>query len=194
MNQDVLYVRFAYSKMVRRDNPNINVVLAAYTTCMARLHLSSLMNPLGERIIYVDTDSIIFVTRDNWYEPLPGPLLGELTDELVSYGEGSYITSFVSGGPKFYSFTVRKPDGGSCSVCKVKGIRLYFENSRKIHYDSVRTLIERDSEIEVGETAIRRTCFHDVISKRETKIVKPVYTKRWFLNKSQSYPYGFNNL
>ncbi|XP_070519722.1 general transcription factor II-I repeat domain-containing protein 2A-like [Cardiocondyla obscurior] len=32
-----------------------------------------------------------------------GNFLGDMTDELESYGCGSYITSFVSGGPKFYS-------------------------------------------------------------------------------------------
>ena len=144
---------------------------------------------LGERIIYVDTNSIIIVTRDT----PSGPSLGDLTDELESYGRGSYIISFVSGGPKFYSFTVRKPDGELCSVCKVKGIRLYFDNAQKIHFDSVRELIERHSEIKVCETVIRRTNFHDVISKNETKIVKPVYTKRWFLSMSRSYPYGYNN-
>ncbi|KAJ8953190.1 hypothetical protein NQ318_003226, partial [Aromia moschata] len=40
------------------------------------------------------------------YDVPMGEFLGEITDELESYGPGSYITEFVSGGPKKYAYRV----------------------------------------------------------------------------------------
>ena len=37
---------------------------------------------LGERVLYVDTDSIIFISFLNQYEPKVGIYLGHLTNEL----------------------------------------------------------------------------------------------------------------
>jgi len=68
---------------------NTNVVLAAYTTAQARLRLYSYIEPLGERALYFDTDSV----------PI-GNYMGDMTNELKDYGPDSYITEFVSLGPK----------------------------------------------------------------------------------------------
>lgn len=71
-----------------------NVVIAALTTAHARLKLYSVLEKLGDRTLYFDTDSIVFVQRDGEWEPPRGDYLGELTDEL----DGNHITTFVSGG------------------------------------------------------------------------------------------------
>ena len=41
--------------------PNTNVILAVYTTAQARLKLYTLMEQLQERILYFDTDSVLYV-------------------------------------------------------------------------------------------------------------------------------------
>ena len=200
VDQEVLYVRHRLcDEAPAARGQNVNVVIAAYTTALARLKLYSYLEPLRERALYVDTDSVLFVSKPNMYELETGPLLGDLTNELISYGENAYITSFVSGGPKFYAFTVRKPDGSECSVCKVKGIRMNFKNTQIINFESVRELIENNNDEEengnefltVSETGINRTRFHDVITRKEKKTVRPIYTKRWFVDNKTSYPYGF---
>ena len=99
-----------------------------------------------------------------------------MTDELESYGRGSFIESFVSGGPKFYAYVVRTPEGRRHEICKVKGITLNYKNSCIINFNSIRKLIidnerERRDEEEEEETggvainlrfnAIRRTAFHE---------------------------------
>ncbi|KAL1252656.1 hypothetical protein QQF64_017349 [Cirrhinus molitorella] len=43
---------------------DINVFIGAFTTAHARLELYDLMDKLGERVLYTDTDSVIFVSRD----------------------------------------------------------------------------------------------------------------------------------
>ena len=46
-----------------------NVVLAAFVTCQARLHLFSELNKLKESVLYFDTDSIIYVSKTGEYDP-----------------------------------------------------------------------------------------------------------------------------
>ena len=40
--------------------PNVNIFIACFTTCWARLRLYKALNLLQERVLYFDTDSIIF--------------------------------------------------------------------------------------------------------------------------------------
>ena len=158
------------------------------------MKLFSYLEPLGERALYYDTDSIINVsnTNTNEYEPPTGTLLGEMSDELSCYATGSYITSFVSGGPKFYAYKIKKPDGTESCTCKVKGIRLNYSNAEKINFDSIRDLVTGEvPPILLTFDSIRRTNFHDVVTREENKICKPVYAKRRFVNLRKSYPYGY---
>ena len=118
-----------------------NVVVAAFMTAQARLKLFECSHTLGQRTLYYDTDSIVFVSKPGQPEPPVGSTLGDLTDELAKHGVGTYITSFVSGGPKLYAFEYRKPDGCVDYACKLKVIRLLHKNSRKINYQSICKMI-----------------------------------------------------
>uniref|UniRef100_A0ABD2W1K0 DNA-directed DNA polymerase n=1 Tax=Trichogramma kaykai TaxID=54128 RepID=A0ABD2W1K0_9HYME len=71
----------------------------------------------------------------NEYTLYTGSMLGQLTDELAVHGAGTYITAFVSGGPKFYAFKYKKPNGEEDFVCKVKGIRLNYANSQLVNFE-----------------------------------------------------------
>jgi hypothetical protein len=68
--------------------------------------LYSFLEKVGERVLYYDTDSIIYISREGEYDPPTGNFIGDMTDELEEYGCGSYITEFVCGGPKNYAFKV----------------------------------------------------------------------------------------
>ena len=142
--------------------------------------------------LYYDTDSVFYVTKENEKDLSTGVALGELTDELTTYGIGSYITSFLSRGPKFHAYKCKKLDDSEEYVCNVKGIRLNYSNSKKINFDTIRKMIELpDTEIVLSNTAIRRTVFHEVHTQNETKTCKPVYGKRRFVVLDKSYPYGY---
>ena len=124
-------------------------------------------------------------------------MLGELTDELSCYGQGSYIKTLVSGGPKFYAYEyVKGKDSSLGYICKVKGIRLNFENSDKMNFKSIREMIVNPSKrvVELSSTTIRRTPLHQVITSKEIKKCQPVYGKRRYEGLTKSYPFGYKKL
>jgi len=119
-----------------------NPVIVAWTT--SQLILYEHLEKLGSCVLYCDTDSCIYVSRDEPNEPCMGNFLGDITDELESYGRGSFIESFMSGGPKFYVYVVRTPKGNRHEICKIKGITLNYKNSRIINFNSIRKLIMKE--------------------------------------------------
>ena len=78
----------------------MNVVVAAFTMVYACLKLYDLLDLLQERVLYYDTDSVIYVSKPGKPEPPIENYLGDLTDEL----DRDYITTFMSGGPKNYAY------------------------------------------------------------------------------------------
>lgn len=197
VNEDVIYVGWSHRKQAVQASGLTNVVMAAYTTAQARLKLYSYLSALGPRCAYYDTDSLAFYSTGQIgeYEPPVGPLLGDLACELSVYGPGSVITEFVSGGPKFYAFQVQKPNGELVYVCKVKGIRLSYETTTRVNFNTIKQLVcDAEDPIQVSCVNIRRTAHHDVVNKDETKICRPVYKKRRYVNLDQSYPFGYKKL
>ena len=63
-------------------SPNLNIFVASFTTSWARLHLNKALQLLGERVLYNDTDSIIYLEEPDQPKPLLGDYLGEFTSEL----------------------------------------------------------------------------------------------------------------
>jgi hypothetical protein len=104
--QEVTGVHFVTEEMVEMRWKNkeeflessgiTNVVLAAYTIAQARLKLYSYLDSLQTRMIYADTDSVVFTVKEGEWEPSLGDYLGDLTDEVPL----NNITYFVTAGPK----------------------------------------------------------------------------------------------
>ena len=82
-----------------KEDYQTNVFIAAFTTCWARLKLYSLLETLGERVLYFDTDSVIFVSRPGDEDPKTGSFLGELTNELKTPGDYWLVGCFGFNGP-----------------------------------------------------------------------------------------------
>ena len=195
VNHKTLYLSYINTREAIHPSPTSNVVIAAYTTAQARLKLYSYLERLGRRILYCDTDSCIYVSKAGIgeYEPTTGRFLDDLTDELAEYGAGSCISLFVSGGPKFYAYIVRKPDGTTDEICKVKGITLNYANSQHVNYDEIRSFVtgKKDIPVVLKYDAIRRTDCHRVITREETKKCQPVNVKRRRQGTYGSLPYGY---
>jgi hypothetical protein len=85
------------------------------------------LEQLNRRVLYFDTDSVIYVSKDGEWEPPTGSYLGDLTDEL----DGAHITTFVSGGPKNYAYETNTDK----TVCKVRGITLNYRTAQKVNFN-----------------------------------------------------------
>ena len=59
-----------------------NLVVGSFVTAQARLTLYDILEKLNERVLYFDTDSIIYVHKPDFWNPTIGDKLGEWTDEV----------------------------------------------------------------------------------------------------------------
>ena len=167
------------------------MVVAAFTTAYARLKLYDVLFMLQERVLYYDTDSVIFVSKPGEPEPPTGPYLGQLTDELG----GDYITSFVSGGPKNYSYRTNTDKVET----KVRGITLNCTAKQKVNFDVIRSLVYLHAECNVtGQVRVdiplkitRNTKTKNIETKRMKKDYRIVYNKRVIVDDYRTIPYGY---
>ena len=79
---------------------NTNVIIASYVTTHARLELYSYLEQLKDRVLYCDTDSVIYRHIVGAYNLPFSEYVGGMTDELGS----RHITEYVSNGPKIMQF------------------------------------------------------------------------------------------
>ncbi|XP_023312382.1 uncharacterized protein LOC111692561 [Anoplophora glabripennis] len=194
INEDTLVVNWEHREEAYDPLATVNVVIAAYVTTQARLKLYSYLEQLGDRVLYYDTDSVIYVTKDEEYDVPTGEFLGDMTDELEGYGPESYISEFVSGGPKNYTYKVFSTrDNEEKVVCKVKGISLNYSASRLVNFDTIKDMVLDTSTapVCVASRNILRTKEHEVVTVQQTKLYKPLSCKRRFFDDHSSVPYGF---
>lgn len=126
VNNESVKLEWVYNDDFVEASSKTNVVIAAYTTAQARLKLYSYLQPLDRRVLYCDTDSVVFTTAPGQWESPLGDYLRDLTDEVP----GNNITHFVTGGLKNYAYRLATPNKtGQMSICKVRGITLNFKNS-----------------------------------------------------------------
>ena len=131
MNDQMVEVFYQYQEEDIPVSPNLNIFVACFTTRWARLRLYEALELLGERVLYYDTDSVVYLTDEGQSNPVLGDYLGEFTSELDA---DDYIEEFVSGGPKNYGY---KTKNGHVE-CKVRGFRLNWEGKTQLNYNVMR--------------------------------------------------------
>ena len=195
LTEERVEVHFKKEHDDRGVSPNLNIFVAAFTTCWARLKLYEALEALGERVLYFDTDSVIFTQRP--HEPsLPlGDHLGQFTSELDA---GDHIVEFCSGGPKNYGYRTYQGK----SVCKVRGFSLNSEGSTQLNYEVLRqnTLDElqrplrepRWTRIVKSHHIVRDAKEYQLYTHPQYKDYRLVYNKR-VLDPvtARTYPYGY---
>ena len=128
LNDDLVELVFKRKHEFELENKLTNILIGIFTTAWARLELYNLMDSLGENVLYVDTDSCIYVSKQDSYKPPLEHYLGELTSEVP---EGSFIKQFACGGPKNYAYVLNNGD----KYCKIQGFTLNFKNSQVLNFD-----------------------------------------------------------
>ena len=176
-------------------SPNLNIFVACFTTCWARLRLYAALQPLRDRVLYYDTDSIIFLQDEGQPNPDLGDYLGDFTSEL---DPDDYITEFVSAGPKNYGYQTKLGH----VECKVRGFRLNSEGKSQLNYNVMRQnvldeiqkplLKPRQTQVIKTHQIVRDPKSYELYTFPEYKRYQLVYDKRvvdphTFL----TYPYGY---
>ena len=95
INDDMVQMTYNFKDKFVDNSNNTNIYIACFTTSHARLMLYNKLDYLKEKVLYFDTDSIIYAD-DGKKTIKTGDMLGDMTDEL----SGKAITNFVSTGPK----------------------------------------------------------------------------------------------
>jgi G:T-mismatch repair DNA endonuclease (very short patch repair protein) len=197
---------FYYKRKEEFDSETIvgNVVIAAFCTCWARLKLWGAMKKLGNRVLYHDTDSIIFSAKEGEYMPSTGSYLGQFTDELLckevgcsegSLCKGHWIEEFVSCGPKNYAYKLNTGH----TFCKVRGFCLNHQNSQVLNFESMKQSLfswhrNEPEQYETVSTMILRNQHQpQVFNRTISKKYGVVYDKRQVLPNLTTLPYGFRS-
>ena len=191
VNEEMVEVQYKNVKEFAEQNNKVNVVIAAFTTAYARLKLYDLLDLLQERVLYYDTDSVIYVHKPGEPDPPLGNYLGDLTDEL----NGDYITSFVSGGPKNYAYRTKN---GKTDT-KIRGITLDYTATGKLNHDVVRALVhlhvncktEGKVTVDIPFKITRDKKEKNIATKKMKKDYRLVYDKRVITENYETLPYGF---
>ncbi len=186
-----------YSTGKEESLPSFNtcVALAAFTTSHARLKLYSGLEMLGERAIYCDTDSIVYVAKAGEPDIPIGDKLGEWTDECG----GDYIQEFVATGPKSYAY---KTLSGKV-VVKCKGFKMSTSNCEAtLNFNNFQAAV--GGEEYSGDTSTAFKIVRDkgsksiVTEKDQHKSFQPTLGRKGIVDDSSStvriLPFGYNKI
>lgn len=188
ISDDMIQLEWCHENDCLPSDNKTNIYLACFTTCWARLRLYELLDQLGDRVVYYDTDSCIFISRPGEYDPPLGDYLGDLTSEL---DDGDYITEFVSGGPKNYAYLTHQGK----EVCKVKGFTLNFNNAQTINFESMKAVVTSQEKqtlnVQNPSKICRNKLKRKLYNRKEDRIYQMVYTKRVKLPNYDTIPYGY---
>ncbi len=180
---------------------NTAVALAAFVTSYARLKLYEEMEKIEHSspgsVLYMDTDSIIFVHKEGNYKPAVANFLGEMTDEITEeFGLGARMTEFYTCGPKTYSYKVVKADGSVVTKLKAKGVTQTVEANEVLSYDLIKSqaLSKIDGKPNmpsfVPQIQFRANDQHEVITLLMEKRFQVTSDKRRVIG-NNTLPYGY---
>ena len=206
ISENMLQVEYKYNDDFEPLPLNINVVICAFCTCWGRVKLYHLLNSLGKRVMYFDTDSVIFssdTNKENEFMPHTGNFLGELTNELSCKDlncsrdscQGHYIVEFVCCGPKNYSYKLNTGE----VVCKVRGFSLSHQNSLLLNFESMKESLmcwkkgEKKQLITVKTEIQRDKLTSCLYTKQVEKQYGVVLDKRQVLDDFTTVPFGYMN-
>lgn len=130
VNEEMLEVVYSNQDECDPVQININIFIACFTTCWARLKLyqDGLAKLEPKQTLYFDTDSLIYRWKPDQSELPLGDYLGQFTNEIDG---DDHIIEFASAGPKNYGY---KTKNGKVE-CKVRGFSLNTRGHEQLNFD-----------------------------------------------------------
>ncbi|KAK3924805.1 putative DNA polymerase [Frankliniella fusca] len=194
LDDDLIQVVYTPHADMEDSLRTTSLVHAAFTTCHGRLMLYEYLSIVDERALYHDTDSICFISKPGYPEPVVGQSLGSLSDEITErFGERSMIVSFVSGGCKNYAFKVAvNSDMSKLKTCiKVRGISIDGSCSNLVTFDRLCSMVKGHHERTIVSIPKQITRLKwKIITKPSQKVWRTCLNKRRRVQ-NKTVPYGF---
>ena len=167
LSDNVMELQYENKENFFEPNPKTNVVIAAFTTAHTQLKLYSTLEQLGERVLYYDTDLVIYVSKPGVMEPETGVYLGALTDELCN--------------------------GKMC--CKIRGITLNFQTLETVNVDVIRDMVvvgpAKVISVDIPFKITRNTSTKQIITNQQHKDYRVVYNKHVIIDHFNTIPYSY---
>ncbi|MCB0448079.1 MAG: hypothetical protein KDD03_11320, partial [Gelidibacter sp.] len=180
-----------------------NVAIAAFVTANARIRLWKILNQLGDRVLYHDTDSVIYERRfANDTMIKEDKYLGDWESETGD----ALIHEFVGLAPKTYSYAYIDPKSGKRKeVVKSKGFTIKQETTKVLNLKTYREILksacqsvyptegENHSQVvDVPVTVFRHDIDNGIMFTAEQKKQLTFNYQKGFINYSnmKTYPYG----
>jgi hypothetical protein len=169
-----------------------NAVVGAHVTALARLYLLDFMEITKSKLLYCDTDSIIFHVDNVEEENIMlkklkvNEYLGDMKNEFDAY-RGYKCTEFICLGPKTYGL---KLDSESLSkyIIKSKGFPT-MQNSNSFElYKRLVADKEVSEKIPINKFSI--DCLGVVKNTDIVKKIRYTFDKRCLLEDGTTIPYG----
>jgi hypothetical protein len=162
---------------------SVNIPIAAFTTAHARTRLYYALDLLQEQVLYYDTDSVLYYfnpSNPRHVQLTRGSFLGDWTSEL---GSGTMCGTFLSTGPKSYSYQVRQLNGEVQTITKVKGFSKNIMNDSIINHNYMRMLVDSLGATQLLTTnpqriMLKRGMGPPVITGVQSKVMSFTYSKR----------------
>ena len=123
-----------------------NIFVTLFTTALARLKLYEELQKLEERVLYYDTDSVIYRWKPDQVKLPLDKFLGQFTDEL----EGGHIDEFGAVGSNSYSYKTLEGK----TECKSNGIKSNHAVKQVLNCDSMLKHIQ----LELKDPQERKRC------------------------------------
>lgn len=183
---------------------NTSPAIGAFVTAYARVHLYRVIREIEcvrqGRVMYCDTDSIVYHSRPG--EPLvkTGSNLGDMTDEVLAFGTDAKMTTFVCCGPKNYSYQIECPDKPPEIVMKAKGMRVGAATADKL---DLRTMVEMvtaftsesqvRTQVQIPQFTIK--CCRDLVTLKNIEFSKTyqIVSDKRRIRGNSTLPYGWSD-
>ena len=187
------FISYIDNREEKSSRNKTNIAVCSMITSNARLRLYEVLEKLDNRVIYCDTDSVVYIHDEKLDNPLCGDFLGEWENELDE-GKDGVINEFLGLLPKTYSYKTTK----NKLDIKSKGITLSYENLKNINFDTYKNLVE-DNNIKLTANNLvfkkagigKELSMKTIIGAKKEIGLDASKFKRQIINKYDTLPYGY---